>query len=330
MRRFLLPLLLLTVLICSAVFILYLKQDSATALRAYGFIDVDESTLAFDISGRIVSLNVNEGTVVRQGQVLATMDTKAIELERSAQQAQCKMLEAELEKLQGGYRFELIAAAKAEAARLQAAASLAKLSASRAQQLYAKRALSAQERDEAVYSKQQADAAWAQAKAQLQQYEHGYEKSDITAKDAELKACQAQLNLLSYRINVQSKLTAPRDGIIRSRLQELGNQVTAQVPVFYLAPREEKTARFYVNELMLATLSVGSRVMLSNAAGDRAEAYISAIADTAMFTPKTVQTEELRPDLVYEVRADFMDAPGAFRLGQAITVYLDADALNRQ
>ena len=42
-----------------------------------------------------------------------------------------------------------------------------------------------------------------------------------------------------------------------------------------------------------------------------------------MFTPKTVQTEDLRADLVYEVRIDVKDSEGKLRLGEPVTVELN-------
>ncbi|MBU3826106.1 MAG: HlyD family efflux transporter periplasmic adaptor subunit [Candidatus Anaerobiospirillum merdipullorum] len=329
MRQFRLPLLILVLLIVGALLFLYLQQTADAKTRAYGFIDVKESTLAFDIAGRIDKLYVDEGAMVEKGALLATLDTTKLQLQLKAQSAQCARLKAELTKLEGGYRPELKAQAHSEVARLQAAAALANLSAQRAERLYRQHSISTQERDEAHYGALQAKAALDNAQAVATQYEQGYEAGDIAAKRAELAQCKAQQELLDYQITTQSKLFAPISGSIRSRLQELGNQVSAQVPVFYVAPRTPKLARFYVSELVLDKLKVGSAVTIANAAGHQVRATISAIAESAMFTPKTVQTEELRPDLVYEVRAEFADEAGQFRLGQAITVYLDDATFKR-
>ncbi len=326
-KRFVLALCVMALLAVLSCGLLFWQQGKVSQNKAYGFIDVKESTLAFEIPGRIISLKVDEGTKVETGQVLAVLDTTELKLQYKQAQAQCTVYQAELNKLKTGYRSELLEMAQGECERLQAARDLAQLSAARAEKLYKRRTISTQERDDARYNLRQTEGALRQAQAQLLQYQNGYEQSDIDAKQAQLTACLAGLALLSYKINKQSVLKAPITGIVRSRLQELGNMVTAQSPVYYLAHAERKIARFYLNELRLASIGVGSRITVSAATGARTQAVVTAVSESAEFTPKTVQTEELRPDLMYEVRADFSDPDGDFRLGQAITVYFDeADA----
>ena len=53
---------------------------------------------------------------------------------------------------------------------------------------------------------------------------------------------------------------------------------------------------------------------------------ISFISPTAMFTPKSVQTEDLRADLIYEISVEVEDPKHVLRFGQAITVYLKGEA----
>lgn len=94
-----------------------------------------------------------------------------------------------------------------------------------------------------------------------------------------------------------------------------------QTPVFYLSDVYQKKVRFYLNELQLQNVAPGDEVQVENAAGSRRSAVVSAISDSSMFTPKSVQTEDLRPELVYEVTALMEDEGREFRLGQAVTVY---------
>ena len=313
-------------LIGGAASLLYLQHSEDTTAAAYGFIDVRESVLSFEMSGRIEKLLVDEGAKVEAGQPVALLDTAVLRFELKEAQAQCEALRAQLNKLQGGYRPEVIAAAQAESKRLDAAAALADLSAQRAEELYKKRSLSAQERDDARYSARQAEAASKAAAAQLEQYQNGYEAADIAAKAAELTAAEAQRDRLKYALTEQSVLKAPTDGVIRSRLQDAGDMTGPQSAVFYLARTAVKKARFYVSELRLTGVKVGQEVTVTNTGGAALQARITAISPTAMFTPKTVQTEELRPDLQYEVQAEFADPDELFRLGQAVTVDLHGSA----
>ena len=93
-----------------------------------------------------------------------------------------------------------------------------------------------------------------------------------------------------------------------------------QATVFELSQIEAKRVRVYVSEKQLSAIRVNDKAFVLLPNGERLEGKIAKISNTAMFTPKTVQTEELRSDLVYEVRIDVNDPTGALRLGQPITV----------
>ena len=80
-----------------------------------------------------------------------------------------------------------------------------------------------------------------------------------------------------------------------------------------------KRVRIYLTEEQLPKVKLGSKVIISNANQDTVEGTVGYISDTAMFTPKTVQTEELRASLVYEVRVDVKDLNNILRLGQSVT-----------
>ena len=81
--------------------------------------------------------------------------------------------------------------------------------------------------------------------------------------------------------------------------------------------------RCYLTELQLVKVKTGNKVLIETASGTTISGNIAVISDTAMFTPKTVQTEELRPQLVYEVRIDVADPDEILRLGQSVSVIFE-------
>ncbi|MBO8415544.1 MAG: HlyD family efflux transporter periplasmic adaptor subunit [Proteobacteria bacterium] len=306
--------------------LVYLNLAAEEGSRSYGFIDLRESALAFEISGRISALYADEGQHVQKGQLLAALDTQDLQHQLYVQQASCAVTAAELYKLEQGYRPELTAAAKAQVQKLSADLKLREAAAQRLEKLYRQKAASAQDRDDAVFSRDSAAAALQAQQAQLQQYQNGYEAADIEAKRRSLQQCRAQEQYLTYKIERQSRLYAPYSGLLRTRLMELGAMATVQSPVFYLSDVSEKKVRFYLPELEVSKVHPGEQVTVENAAGQRLRARVSAVSESAMFTPKNVQTEDLRPDLMYEVTALMADAHWLFRLGQAVTIYLDGGA----
>ena len=90
--------------------------------------------------------------------------------------------------------------------------------------------------------------------------------------------------------------------------------------VYALSDVRSTRARFYMCETHLRFMAAGPSVRAVAADGSSATGKVAYASRTAMYTPRTVQTEELRADLVWEARADFSDEDGSFRLGQPISV----------
>lgn len=321
LKKLVLPLLLMAAAAAGACYWWFYPRAVEAGGKSHGFIDLRESALAFEISGRIAALYADEGEEAAAGQILARLDTAALQEQLSVQEASCRVQEAELAKLQAGYRAEQIAQAEAEVERLQAELQLRQAAASRQEKLFAARAVSAQERDDAVFARDSAAAALKAQQELLRQYKNGYEQADIDIAALNLQQCRAQEHYLRFQIDEQSVLRAPYAGMLRSRLQERGDMTSPQSPVFYLSDVYEKKVRFYLTEAQLQQVASGLEVQVENSSGSRAAAVVTAVSESAMFTPKNVQTEDLRPDLVYEVTALLRDEDRLFRLGQAVTVY---------
>jgi HlyD family secretion protein len=96
-------------------------------------------------------------------------------------------------------------------------------------------------------------------------------------------------------------------------------------PVLTLALTDPKWARVYVSEPDLGRISNGmtAEVYSDSFPGEAIEGWIGFISPTAEFTPKAVQTEELRTKLVYEVRVFVKDPEDRLRLGMPVTVRVE-------
>ena len=90
--------------------------------------------------------------------------------------------------------------------------------------------------------------------------------------------------------------------------------------VYQLSIVSPKWIRVYVTERQLGIMKEGSRALVATDTTPPQEARVSWISSTAEFTPKTVQTAELRTALVYEVRLEAADPENRLRLGQPVTV----------
>src|SRR5215470_13434724 len=170
----------------------------------------------------------------------------------------------------------------------------------------------------------------AQAEARVQQTRKAYElevkgprKEDIDQAEAQQQANKAQLALLRQQL-ADAQLVAPLDAVVRSRLMEPGEMASPQKPVFSLAITDPKWVRTYVSETELGWIFPGmsASVAVDSFPDRRFAGWIGFISPVAEFTPKSVETQELRTSLVYEVRVFVKDPIDELRLGMPASVYL--------
>lgn len=299
----------------------------AAALVLQGNVDMRQVSLAFNGSGRIASLAVHEGEVVRQGQLLGELDAATLQLQVQQAQAQLAAREQLVRKLQTGARPQEIAQASASVRSAQAELQLAHIQLARMQ------AANSGSLGDAV-SKMDIDNArarveMAQARVDAARQAHGLlqagaRKEDIAEARAQQDAGRAQLDLLQRQL-ADTRLQAPSAGTIRSRLQEVGDLTTPQKPVYALALTDAKWVRVYVPEPSLGRIRPGmpASIRIDSAPQQPLAGRVGYIASVAEFTPKAVQTEELRSSLVYEVRVQAEDPQDRLRLGMPATVTLD-------
>jgi HlyD family secretion protein len=295
-------------------------------LTLFGNVDLRQVDLAFNNSERIESITVQEGDHVAAGQLLAKLDSgRLIPLvdEATAQEeAQAQVVE----RMHRGSRPEEISQARANVASAQADAANAQQQYIRLQNLAersAGRAASRQDLDNARSALEVARAKLVLNQKGLALSLAGPRREDIAQAQAQLRADNARLHLLQKQLQ-DSELTAPADAVVRSRLMEPGEITTPQRPVFSLAIVNPKWVRTYVSEADLGKLRPGmpATVSADSFPGQRFAGWIGFISPVAEFTPRTVQTAELRTSLVYEVRVFVTDAQDRLRLGMPATVSL--------
>jgi len=154
----------------------------------------------------------------------------------------------------------------------------------------------------------------------------GPRQEEVAEAEARLRSAEAQLALLQQAL-VDAQLVAPVAAVVRTRLLEPGEMASPQKPVFALAITDPKWVRAYVSEPDLGKVYPGMAafVMVDSFPERRFEGWVGFISPVAEFTPKAVQTEELRTSLVYEVRIFVQDPADVLRLGMPATISLPLD-----
>jgi HlyD family secretion protein len=306
--------------------IVWWQQPAARSdtLTLYGNVDIRQVSLAFERSDRVTRMAVEEGQPVQAGQVLAQLDTRTLELQAAQVEARIQAQAQAVERLHKGNRPQEIAEARAQLEGAQADRSLA------ASQLARLEATARSTEGQAV-SPQDLDAArtrlaLTQAQQDARQQAHalmqlGPRHEDIAQAEAQLAALRAERALIQHQVELSS-LKAPQAGVVRSRLMEAGDLASPQRPAYTLALTSPKWVRAYVTETELGRIKpdMAAQVSTDSHPDQPIAGQVGYISSVAEFTPKSVQTEALRPGLVYEVRILLQDPDDRLRLGMPATV----------
>ena len=300
----------------------FCQQDNREELVLQGNVDVRDVSLAFRQSDRILEMLAEEGDRVQKGQVLARLDTRELKLQLQRLNAEIAAQQSTVDKLHNGTRPEEIRQAEGNLRQAQAAAEHAAGVYQRKRDIYTSIAgISQQELDNAYHDMEAKQATMSVAEAALQEAKAGPRQEDIAGAEAGLQALRNEQLRYIYLLS-QYELQAPDDGVIRSRLLEAGDMASPSKPVFKLSLPGKKWVRAYVPETELGRVYEGqqARVYIDSLPGKAIDGQVGYISGTAEFTPKHVQTEELRTSLVYEVRVYVDDADNVLRLGMPATV----------
>lgn len=156
----------------------------------------------------------------------------------------------------------------------------------------------------------------------------GVSQSEYDSAATQLKQLKAKI--VSAKAQLEQSLTrqsdatlvAPNDGVILTRVKERGSIVGEGVTVYTMALDKPVWVRAYVDEKNLGRVYVGQKATVTTDSGGKYAATIGFISPQAEFTPKNVETTELRTDLVYRVRVIADKPDSGLRQGMPVTVVL--------
>lgn len=145
------------------------------------------------------------------------------------------------------------------------------------------------------------------------------------ALESAIIANRYQENQLGY-----TKVYAPDDGIITARIQEPGTTVGVGQLIYTIMKLKPIWIRAYVPETHLGNITYGTKTRVItdtiNKRTGRKKEYVGRIgyiSPVAEFTPKAVQTEDLRTDLVYRINVFVDEADEFLKQGMPATIKID-------
>jgi HlyD family secretion protein len=306
------------------------KSEPGNQLTLSGNIEAHESLVGFKVQGRIIDLPIQEGQWVEPHTLLARLDDADYEQKVHIDEANLHVRESSLALTLAGTREQEIKAAQQTMLDAQADLNQKQLDYDRAQRLFSKDAISAQDRDLAETALRRSGANFQAAQQRYNEALEGSRKEDIAIAQANVKEARANLGL--SRVNLDyTTLRAPSAGVITVRQAELGEVVVPGTPVVTLADLDHIWLRAYVAETDLGRIRWGqdAAVTTDTYPGKQYHGRISFISSTAEFTPKSVQTYKERVTLVYRIKIDIDNPNHELKPGMPADAHINL-AVNNQ
>ena len=297
-------------------------HPASQALALSGNVDIRQVNLAFRVAGRLKTLRVDEGARVKAGDILGELDKQPYQIALDDANANHAALEARRSLYQQGYRKEDIAQAKATLNAREAALLNASQLLQRQKQLTGTGASSQRALDDAQSAYDQTAALAQAAREQFQALDKGYRKQEVAEAEANHQRSVAQVANAQLQLN-DTVLTAPADGIILTRANEPGTILAAGNTVLTLSLTAPVWVRAYVAETDLGKVAPGTKVLVfSDSRTQPYKAVVGFVSPSADFTPKNVETSDLRTALVYRLRVIVEKPDQLLRQGMPVTVRL--------
>jgi len=290
-------------LITVVILIVRRNPNGANELKVSGNIEVTSVDLSFKVPGRLSERLVDEGEMVKPGQLVARLEVDELREERSARAAEQQATQAALADLEAGSRREEIAQAAAMLARSKAESERFAKDNVRMEALFRREVIPQKDLDASRSARDASAAAVREAEEHLKLLRIGPRPDAVRQARERVKAAGATLALAETRLG-QGVLTSPLNGLVLSKHAEPGEILAVGAPVVTVGKLDEVWLRAYIPENELGRVKVGqlARVTTDTWPGRAFEGRISFISSEAEFTPKNVQTEKERVKLVYRIK----------------------------
>lgn len=273
-------------------------DEKEASADAYGNFEATEILVSAERPGKLITFSASEGDWVKQHDLIAVVDTSALQLQQKQLYAQIQAILSRTQSIapQIAVFDRQLDNLKREQKRVEA--------------LVVDSAATSQTLDEI---NGQITVVEQQKEAQLIRLSSGNKSIS-----QEVQPLRVQLELLEDQIR-RSIVNAPSDGRILQTYAEASEITGAGKPLLKLADTREMILRVYISGSQLSELKIGQEVSIgydgSEGALSKANGLVTWISDQAEFTPKSLQTREDRVDLVYAAKVTVQNPEGSLKIG---------------
>lgn len=289
--------------------------------RIVGELASDRIELTAEVAEPITDILVAEGEVVSAGQVLMRQDASRADARLAESDAALGQAQARLDELVRGPRSEQISAARANVEGAKDELAFRRSDYARVQEIFDKQLTSEEILDRAKAALDAAQSNDKLRRAQLQELLTGTTIEELAQAENAVKQAAARRDLLAVDV-ARHDITAPVDGLVDSRLFELGERPAPGQPTLILLPGEQPHARVYVPEHLRVRVGVGMpAVIYVDGLENGIDGRVRWIASEAAFTPYYALTERDRGHLTYLAKIDIDEDRD--RLADGVPVEVD-------
>jgi len=255
----------------------------------------EDIKIGSELSGRLKSVNVEEGDAIQRGQALAELENADYRAQVESARANVIAKQAVLRKVINGARRQERDEARSSVNEAQAVMENAKAELRRRQELFSAGVVSREELDR--YARE-ADVAQAKYEAAVQQYalvdDHAREE-DQSFAEADLKLAQAQLDEAQARYD-KTFIRSPMDGTVLRKHHRSGESVsnssTVPDPILTIGDRKTLRVRVDVDETDVSKVNVGQRAYVTADAFGKQKFWGHVVRVGQQLGPKNVRTDE--------------------------------------
>lgn len=280
-----------------------------------GVVELEETPIGFELSGRLTELAVKEGDVVDVGALLARLDDGMEKSALRVRRSEAEVAKQQASAVKAGARGEEVRSLAARIDAAKATEALLEKQVGRERALVEKGAV-------AVASLDNLEGQLARASAERDALEHnlrllrqGARREDVSVADARAEAASVALELNDARL-VRHELKSPLKGTVLDVNFEQGEVVGAAAPVVVLADTAHPYVDVFVPQATISAVSVGQAASVRvDALGHALSGKVEHIARRTEFTPRYLFSERERATLVVRVRVRVDDPKEQLRAG---------------
>jgi HlyD family secretion protein len=290
------------------------KEDNS--ISASGTIETTEVNIVAKSPGQLLSLRVDEGTIVHAGDTIGVTDTTNYVLNYDQALAASGQTEAQLLLQEHGSRSEDIEQGAEQIKQAQANYQNAKEDAQRLKDLLGGGAATQKQYDDAATKSESAQATFNAANEAYQKLKSGARAEDIAAAKARFEQTKAQANQILQSIH-DCTVISPVDGTVTHKVLNQGEMAGMNATIVTVSVLDPVKLTIYITDKDLGKVKIGQKaeVKIDTYKDKTFSGTVIYISPQAEFTPKNVQTTEDREKLVFAVKIEVANKDGALKPG---------------